>query len=209
MMTARKYPLEIRIHLIDGSVAAFYEDDADQAKQIIGQIQPDRLFSQPSLLLAGISSVTVIPCTKVNMIEVIQDTYPNWPFMREVTDIIDCSPEAFRSGFLAFRDSLAARVQTPEVGDPFVSWGMMTLSGGQHFYFEARGIIRSVIEQRRLVHQVISAPCLISRRREGGAVLVNPSNIVSLELSPGPRELPNTAWPMENKEAWRTGSSSD
>lgn len=208
-MTATKYPLEIRVHLIDGSVSTFLQEDEFQARSIIGQIQPDRLFAQPSLLLAGSSSVTVIPCAKVNMVECVLDTFPNWSFLREITDIVECTQEAYRSGFLAFRDSLAARSHTPEVGDPFVSWGMLLMAGGGRFYFEARGIVRSLIEQRRLVHQITSSPCLISRRRDGGAVLVNPANIISIELSPGPRELPNTAWPVESNESWKRSPTGD
>lgn len=195
--------LEIRIHLIDGSETRFRQTDADTARRIISQVQPERVFSLPYLAITGTSSLTGIPCPKITAIEFVTSVFPLWSFPPEITDIAEISEEGFRAGFLSFREALKMRVKTPEVGDPYVSYGEIALSGGKKVHVEVRGVIRNVVEQRRLVHQVFTAPCLIARRREGGALLVNPANLLTVEFSPGPREAPSTAWPAENTALWR------
>ncbi len=196
--------LEIRIHLIDGSVVSFKQTDPGISRQIISQVQPERVFSQPYLTIAGASSLTGIPCAKVAALEFVTEVYPGWLFPQEITDIVEITEESFRAGYLSFREALRKREQAPAIGDPYVSYGEILLGGGKKFFVEVRGVIRNVVEQRRLVHQVFSAACLVSRRREGGALLVNPANLLTVEFSPGPREIPSTAWPAESTASWRS-----
>ncbi len=196
-------PLEIRLYLIDGSQACFKQMDAGISQRIVSQIQPERIFSQPYLAMAGASSLTGIPCSKVAAIEFVTEVYPGWAFPKEISDIVEITEDSFRAGFISFRQALRIRAQTPEVGDPYVSYGELLLAGGKKIHVEVHGVIRNIVEQRRLVHQVFYAPCLTARRREGGALLVNPANLLTVEFSPGPREAPNTAWPAESTAAWR------
>lgn len=195
--------LEIRLHLIDGSIVCFKQGNAEISHQIISQVQPERLFSQPYLAIAGESSLTGIPCAKVAAIEFVTGTFPGWAFPKEINDIVEITEEEFEAGFLSFRQALRTRTDTPAVGDPYVSFGEILLAGGKKLHVEVCGVIRNIVEQRRMVHQVFAAPCLIARRRAGGALLVNPANLLTVEFSPGPREIPNTAWPAESTSAWR------
>jgi len=166
-------------------------------------VHPERVFSQPYLTISGGSSLTGIPCLKVTALEFVTEVYPGWLFPQEITDIVEITEEGFRAGFLAFREALRKREQTPSIGDPYVSYGEILLAGGKKIFVEVHGVIRNVVEQRRLVHQVFSATSLVSRRREGGAWIVNPANLLAVEFSPGPREIPSIAWPAESTADWR------
>ena len=56
--------LEIRVHLINGDVSRFVQDDPEAAAALLSGIDPNRLFEQRELIIQDHGATTVFPWSR-------------------------------------------------------------------------------------------------------------------------------------------------
>ena len=72
--------MQLRIHLVDGSVQSFSQADHAKAEQTWLSIEPARLFAQPRLVIAGTHSKSVFVCSEILRIDFVQQCFRCWHF---------------------------------------------------------------------------------------------------------------------------------
>ncbi len=187
--------LVIHVHGIDGHVSRFVQSDAAAARTILDQVHPARLFTQPSLIIKGDTATTAFPCSAIARIDLLTEAYPGWPFPRNLEDVIELS------------EAELAQHLRPEIlrnwhpdhavpGDPLLAFLDITLLNAAKVCAELVVCVPDAtsIDRSILLHQILQAPVHYMRRRQGGAVLINPANIARFNLHPGPPVLAG-AWP--------------
>jgi hypothetical protein len=182
--------LEIHVHGIDGQVAAFVQSDPAAAAALLAHIQPGRVFTQSHLTIASEHSVTFFPCAAVARIDLVMDTFPDWPFYHGVSNILEITEEEFQERY---------RPEEREAEPPgalVVRFTELELTSGERLVVEvhSREIPRTAVDQAMFVQQILSAPSLYARRLGGGAILLNPAQILRMTVYPGPPETPPNAW---------------
>ena len=198
-MSAIPSTLEIRIHLVNGKVEKFVQDDPQAIAILLTNIQPAKLFSQPHLVIAGKYSMTLYSCSAITMVELVMDGFPDWTFPLGIEDIRQITEEEFWQRFRPEEDQRFVREQPRKVGEAMVGFMEIELRSGERTFVELHSKVPGKLDQLHVISQLASAPCLYSRRMGGGVSFVNPANIVRFTFNPGPPETSTTAWPAHHK----------
>ena len=189
-------PLEIHVHLEDGRIVRFIQQDAELARQQLAHLQPTKLFAQPLMMFGGSDSLTTFQLSQVARVEFIAENTPDYPFYHGVLDIQQITPDEFRARyhpqtFAALREKAQA---TPDT--PITVFTEMELVNGERLFFQVcvKVTERLPLEQGIFVSQLFNAHGLHARRQGGGVVIVNPANIARFTLYPSPPTLPPGTW---------------
>jgi hypothetical protein len=195
--------VEIQIHLIDGSVSRFVVDKPGAAPDLIASIQPNKLFTQRNILIAGSRSMTAYPTAAVARVDFVMDGFPGWQFYHNLQDVMQITHEEFLARFNPENVDVDRTDRVVVPGDTSVAWGDIELNNAERLYTEARFVAQPAmpIDRSMLFEQLFESHYLYSRRRGGGAILINPANIVRLTFYPGPPETPRNAWVAHHMEA--------
>ncbi|MCX7016030.1 MAG: hypothetical protein NTW86_26320 [Candidatus Sumerlaeota bacterium] len=193
-MSARAHPLEIRVHLIDGRVAEFYQPDAAMARRTLDLISPERIFAEPHVLVAGRHSLSAFLSASVARADFLCAPYPDWPFPGRVTEIRETPEEEYQRHFQQALEGLPLTERESPSESLFVTIGEIRLIGGESALVEIHAQAMSRIDQRRVVPALFRAPSLHYTLREGGVSFINTANVASFVFSPAPPETPGNAW---------------
>jgi hypothetical protein len=196
MTDSKTSPLEIHVHLEDGRVQKFLQQDPQIAQNLLTHLQPTKLFSQKVLLMGGTDSLTAFQMSEVVRIDLIAPQTPDYPFYNGVLDIQQITPDEFQQRyhpqtFAALRQSAQAHP-----GEPITVFSELELVNGERLFMQVcvKMEQRLPLEQGIFVSQLFAANGLHGRRREGGVVIINPANIVRFTLYPAPPTLPPGTW---------------
>jgi hypothetical protein len=192
--------LEIHIHLVTGAVEKFVQDDPQAIQVIFAGLQPQRIFSQPHLMIAGKYSMTVYSCPAITMVELIMEGYPDWSFPLGIDRIEAITEDEFWQRFQPQGGERLVREHPRKVGEPMIGFMEIALVSGECAFVEVHSKVRDMIDQLHVLSQLIAVPNLFSWRKGGGVIFVNPSNILRVTFNPGPSETPTTAWPAHHKK---------
>ncbi len=198
-MNAHKALLEIQVHLSDNNIACFRQSNPEVVQGILAHLQPDKIFTQRQLILADDHSVTVYPCSAVARVDFVMEGYPNWPFHRNVTDIVEITRDEFQARYDP-QTLRAGRRFLP--GETACAFGEMELANGQSIFREVHYLVppsepgqeRLPMDRNVFFHQLFTAPSLHMRRRGGGGILINPAHLLRVTFYPGPSDVPENAW---------------
>jgi len=196
-MSAQGPFLEIHIHLMDGTVSRFVHNDATTAQRFLNSIQPHQVFSPHELIIADTYSMTVIPTASIDRIDFVMDRYPGWPFSHDIQDVIEISREEFQEREAGKPGDTPRSEHVAPGGVPVVGYAQLRLRNSEKLYIEVHLLAhhQTAIERGLSIHQWFrNAHVMVLRRRNGGAILLNPASIVQLSLFPGPSETPLNAW---------------
>jgi len=80
LVESRKPGFVIRVHLTDGSVASFAQNDEVEAQKLWDKIHPSRLFAPSRLVLAGEHSKSLYVTAKIVRVDFIQKSSDCWEF---------------------------------------------------------------------------------------------------------------------------------
>ena len=115
--------MQLRIHLVDGSVQSFSQADHAKAEQTWLSIEPARLFAQPRLVIAGTHSKSVFVCSEILRIDFVQQCFRCWEFPGGYADVVQLSEAAFRkNAHLDHPELMPKRTHPIPVGDLLVSF---------------------------------------------------------------------------------------
>ena len=197
--------LEIHFHLTNGAVEKFVQSDHAAIEAIVGNVQPQRVFTQPHLIVAGKYSMTVYSCSAITRVDFVMEGFPDWPFPLGVEDIQEITEEEFWERFRPEEDEKFLREQARPVGQPTVGWIQVELVSGERVFVEVHTKAVGHLDQLRLITQIFTAASLYARRKGGGISFINPANIVRSTFTPGPAEAPKTAWAAHHMAPGQTG----
>lgn len=188
--------LEVHFQLSDGNTIRFAQSDPASVQNILAHVQHGKIFTQPSLVLAGTNSVTAIQCAAITRLDlVLQDQdIPQW--------LLDLEPNGIQKREISLEQFLE-RVQSDESPQPGQDQSITLLEdirlvGGTRCTMEVHLPVRSShMMQRQHLLNVFSLPSLSCRRLGGGISILNPAQIMAHTYHPG-LEPPAGAWPAES-----------
>jgi len=192
--------VDIAIYLVDGNIVKFEQEDAAKAAGLLDHVHPDKVFSQPVLVIAGLYSVTAIPSASIVRVDVNIAHEPGWSFHFNAKDVVAISEQEF-GDWQSRQSEWETRLTPREPGDLYITYGRIEMRNGQNLYVEVKveADLRMPLDRSLMIRNLFSAHSLHARRREGGAVIINPQNIVRYTFFPGPSETPPNAWPAHHK----------
>jgi len=183
--------LEIHVHSVDGYVSAFAQNDTEKIQQVINQMQPGRIFTQPYLAMAGSSSLTVFPSSKVVRLDLLTCGFPNWPFHYGIRDAAELSEEEYRH---RIPDISGTRASSGAIRSLYAE---IEMTNGERIYLEMQIYTRNEPTTRtdfgKLLQLLLSAPSFHARRLGGGVLVINTAHLLRVRFHPAPLQPPN-AW---------------
>jgi hypothetical protein len=192
--------LAIEVHLSDGRVEKFLQDNLQEAQHILDHIQPNKLFSQPLLVIAEEYATTVYRSEEVERIDLITDIPLNWPYYHDVSDIVEITPEEFSRRFVPENYHFLRSGAPPIPGEKFTLFVEIESSSGKRLIVQVDTHISvsdsqlTPMDRGVFIHQLLSAASLHARRLEGGMILLNPAKIMRVVFYPGPALPPPGTW---------------
>ena len=189
-------PLEIHIHLEDGRIVRFIQQDEELARQQLAHLQPTKLFAQPLMMFGSADSLTMFQLSQVARVEFIAEKTPDYPFYHAVLDIQQITPDEFRARYhpQTFATLREKALATPDI--PITVFSEMELVNGERLFFQVcvKVTERLPLEQGIFVSQLFNAHGIHARLPGGGIVIVNPANIARFTIYPSPSTLPPGTW---------------
>ena len=194
------FDLTIEVRSTDGTVAEFYQSDAESVAKVLRFLATPRLFTEPQLTLASEHSVTAIATRTIDVIlartnapvpEVLPIKSPVGPI--DICEVVHLVPEdddsLFITGWRRDRaeppNSRSFRVEVYTVG----GW-----SKALRVRAQVRG---TVLDRRQTFAHIFQVPVIPFKLGAGGIGFINPGNLTRATAYPAPDSLPDTALPME------------
>jgi hypothetical protein len=188
-------PLEIRFHLIDGSVESFVQTDGAAAVRLLEKIEPHRLFNNTRLIVADEYSKTVFVPAQVNRVDFVQAQYDCWHFPGGFSDMVELTEAEFRDrAYLDDPAQAEERDQPRPVGDLLVSFIELRFVGNTRVFVMVEGLVKLPTESHTFMNFLLSKRGAQVRLRSGGVAVLNLANLVRYSVYPGVKELPEDTW---------------
>ena len=188
----------IRVYLTDGSVESFAQPDEARAKALWNSLDPLRLFVQPRVVIAGVTSKSVFVGSEIVRIDFVQRFCPCWQFPQGYSDIVELSEADFRKhAHLDQPDRMAKRAQHTPVGDLLVSFLQLRFKGSAPLLVMAELSVKLPAENQSFMQFFLSKTGFHMRLRNGGVGVVNLANLVGYTVYPGVAQVPADTWLAE------------
>ncbi len=186
--------LEIRVHLEDGHVTEFVQNDPVVAQRILEAIQPNRLFTAPQLLIGSDHALTAFQPRLVVRLDLITDLDPRWSSSSVPLKTVEITEEEFETRCHPRRD--VQRLPSREM----VVFNVAEMINGDRIFLQT---YMSGLEKRKLptdvstfIQQVMTSGGLLARGRASGYIVLNPARMLRFTSYVGLQEMPANALPM-------------
>ncbi|MGC4043168.1 MAG: hypothetical protein QM758_05145 [Armatimonas sp.] len=204
--------IQLTIHLTSGGKQQFLQTDPELAEALLEHLRPERIFTQPQILIAGTDAVTVLAADSVERIDLCSDPLPDWPHRVGITDIHEILEEDFQR-IQRREHKLPSERPVPGSGNPPppLELGVAAeLRSGAvaHMSVHPRppqnlgdGVADTPLtpdDARAFLRHLFDRSVVFGRMEENaGVFLINPANAVRFVLTPPPpvQSLPSV-WPM-------------
>jgi hypothetical protein len=195
-------PLEVRFYLADGSVESFVQRDADAAERFWKDIDPQRLFTHPRLIVADEYSKTVFVPAHISRVDCIRADKDCWDLPADYADIVELSEAEFRQRTHLDEPALMEkREQRRPVGDLFVSFLDLRFVGGLRVFLMVELPVKLPSESHSHMNFLLSKRGIPMRLRNGGTAVLNLANLVRYSVYPGVKQLPADSWHLMRHES--------
>jgi hypothetical protein len=194
--------LQIRIHGVDGTSSVYTQHDTALVERIVSESQHPSFFAQERIIIAGRSSLTTFVASRITRIDLMGEGISmrklKAPF--KAPYLIEISEQDFLLG-LEERDlqHTERKKQQRAPGQRFEGFLNIQMAGGQHLYLKVIGEAALPAERMQRINYYLTARSLSFRLPDGGLGVVNLGNAVKFTSHPGPAEVPNDAWPANEK----------
>ena len=192
---SKKPSFVIRVHLTDGSMESFTQNDEAEAQKLWDKIEPTRLFTSSRIVVAGEHSKSVYVTAQIVRVDFIQKSDACWEFPGGYSDIVELSEEDFRKNArLDQPEQMAKRNQPTPVGDLLVSFLKLHLAGGKPLFLMIEFPVKLPVENHSFMQFLLSKGGFHMRLCGGGIGVVNLGNLLGYTVYPGVPQLPADAW---------------
>lgn len=192
--------MEIVVHVTDGEVFRFEQEDPALINAIFHGVQPARIFQQKQILVHGRLAVSGFASSAIEQVEFITDVEPNWTAHQAVADsMVSVSEEKFQDGVTKLLRSMGG--QRPELrpGEKSRGFAEFVMTSGKRIYVVFEVTVKNKLEQRQILNNFLNPGGFYCRRQDGGHVIVNTENISRFTLNPGPNDAIANAWVATRK----------
>jgi len=190
--------LIVRVHLTNGSVDSYVQNNESEALMLWNKIQPTHLFAPSRLVLAGEYSKSVYVTAQVVRVDFIQSSNDYWEFPGGYSDVVELSEEKFREvAGLDTPEQMPKRNQPVAVGDLLVSFIKLHMAGGRPLYLMVEAPAKLPIENHSFMQFLLSKGSFHMRLCGGGIGVVNLGNLLGYTVFPGVPQTPADSWHAE------------
>ncbi len=190
--------MQLRIHLVDGSVQSFSQADHAKAEQTWLSIEPARLFAQPRLVIAGTHSKSVFVCSEILRIDFVQQCFRCWEFPGGYADVVELSEAAFRkNAHLDHPELMPKRTHPIPVGDLLVSFLELHFRKNPPICVMVEFPVKLPAEDHSFIRFLLSKTAFHMRLADGGVGVLNLAHLSSFTAFPGVAHVPADAWDAE------------
>lgn len=171
-------PLQLAVHLADGSVRSFAQPDLQAAARAISRLHPERVFDEPVLLFGSPRGVATVRTSAVLRIEVrgpVPDDWPIGPGIDAIT-VIDAAEYA--------ADGVTPAELSPRTGEPYVVHAEARDVAGGSLFLRVEGRVMPEAVRVHRLERMMDRPCLLARRPDGTAVLIRLANVALFAVRP-------------------------
>jgi len=187
----------VRIHLENGSVQSFVQNDEATARKTWEAIDPVRVFSSPRVVIAGDYSKSVFVGPAIARIDFVQHFCPCWRFPEGYSDIVELTEADFRkNAHLDEPELMPKREHCTPVGDLLVSFLKLEFRGAAPLYLMTELSMKLPVDNLSFMRFLLSKTGLHMRLRGGGVGVVNLAQLTCYTAYPG-LQLPPDTWPAE------------
>lgn len=186
--------LEIRVHLEDGRITNYVQNDPAVAGKILEAIHPNRLFTAPQLLIGSDHALTAFQPGLILRVDLITDLEPSWSSSSAALNTREITEDEFDSRCHPFRD--VQRLPSHEM----VVFGVWEMVNGGRIYLQTH---MTGLEKKKLpmdvgmfLQQTMNSGGLLARGRDVGYIILNPARLLRLTSYVGLQEMPANALPM-------------
>jgi len=189
--------LEIRIHLENGQVAIFVQDDPVIAREILETLHPNHLFSAPrpltapQLLIGSDHILTAFQPRLVVRVDLITELEPSWASSAVALNTREITEEEFDVRYQPNRD--VQRLPSEEI----VVFGVCQMVDGARIFLQTH---LTGLEEKRLpqevsllLHKVMTSGGILARGRKTGYIVLNPARMLHYTSYVGLQEMPANA----------------
>ncbi|MEO8376755.1 MAG: hypothetical protein ABI579_03725 [Candidatus Sumerlaeota bacterium] len=187
-------PIEIHIHTADGNVYSFYQDKAEEIARIISSIQPQKVFAQRHLLIAGSFFMAGFPADEITRIDLAMDQPVEWEFLHNLQSVEEITTQEFEDMRSPVNNDVRRSSQNVPVGEFTEYTGEIMLRDGQQLCLRIIERVGLKIDQRQNIQNMFASAGFHVKRRDGGVIIVNPTLITRWAFYPGPADIPKNAW---------------
>lgn len=187
--------MEIGVHLIDGEVYRFSQEDPALVAGIFSKIHPKRLFLQQQIMIHGKLAVSGFSTLSIEYITLKTDVTPSWPATDpnlKTIQRIDKDTYSYAVDQLA-RHLRDGRPET-KPGEAATGYMEMVLTSGRKLHMMYEIVTRGKIDALMTLQNFLEPGGFLASGLGGGYCLINPANISRYLLSPGPAQTPAQAW---------------
>jgi hypothetical protein len=178
-MPAMSGTLEIRIHLCDGAVRSFRQDDPARQRAVLSRLDPQRVFDEPVLVIGDSGQLGTIRTAAVLRIEVRGPIPEEWSFGHGFDSITVVAEQ----DFLADRTASESD-RSPRTGDPYVVHAeVRDVCGGKTFLRVEGRVMPDAVRTNRL-ERMMQRPCMLARRDDREVVLMQLANVACFTVRP-------------------------
>ena len=188
----------IRVHLTDGSIESFTQDDPAKAKEIWESIDPPRLFAGQRIVLAGTRSKSVFVSCEIIRVDFIQQAFTCWEFPQGYSDVVELSETEFRKhAHLDEPELMPRREQPTPAGDLLVSFLKLMFKRGAPIFLMTELSVKLPVENQSFMRFLLSKTGFHMRLPGGGISVMNLANLAGYIVYPGVAQVPADAWKVE------------
>ena len=187
--------LDLRVHLVNGSVLDLEQADPEKARHTLIRLVPARVFAQPLATIAGDYHSTTLRTSHITSVEIFFEGEVDWSYGPNLTDVVVIDQERFNERVWDGGDDESLKREQPrKEGDLFVGYDCLQMAGGRSIYLEVHGVTRNRAVQARATTRFFESPSILARVPGRGFEAINPANIVSASFHPGSPEVTVDTW---------------
>jgi hypothetical protein len=183
---------QLHIHLTDGNVFHYRQDDPPAIVKTIDALDPKRVFEQNQLMVHGMRALTGYRVANIEMLRVVTDATPDWPLPSPLAECREVDGETFER---LRRDEGGNERDRPEVppGQKRAVFMELLLRSGTIVYAEGTVLASTPLQERTVLQHILDRKYFQISMPGRGVVLINPANIIRYGLYPGPAHPPSFA----------------
>ena len=179
--------MDIRIHVTDGETFTFNQKNQVIAENILKSIRPNKMFTQPRIIIQDSISISVFACYRVEWIEFITKIDPGWLAPHGPKSLKLISEREYEER-VALKELEIETRERPTPAEAALSMKVLlsfVMRSGQQLFAETTHFRSQYSPEPNGVY---------GKRNKDGHVLINPQNIIQWTVNCTFADTARNAW---------------
>jgi hypothetical protein len=177
--------MDIRIHLTYGEIFTFCQNNHAVAEAIIKSIQPNKIFTQPQIVIRDSTSTNGIACSSVERVEFITEIDPRWSLLQQGKPMALISKREYerRLVLTEMEENIEEEGRSVETDLSDTMLFNFMMRSGKQLFGETSMKVRERLVLRLSSRYDFEPEGIYGKRDGGGHVLINSQNIIKWKLN--------------------------